>query len=93
MKNRSLQKQLIAQFYHKNIFYLCVAVISSLISGSLNLMLSWLLQQLVDVASGVPGALPVNVLTKLSAGFILLCIAVFLLDYASQPRFIERAMR
>lgn len=93
MKDRSLKRQLVAQFYRKNIFFLCIAIIVALLSGSLNLILSWILQQLIDAASGVPSALPLDVLTKISIGFVLLCVVAFLLDYVSQPRFIERAMR
>lgn len=93
MKNKPLKKQLSAQFYRRNIPVLCVAVFGALVSGSLNLILSWIMQQLIDAASGVPGALAIGTLAKISGGFVLLCVAAFLLDYISQPRFIERAMR
>lgn len=92
MKTKPLKKQLEAQFYHKNIPALCLAVFSSLIGGSLNLIVSWLMMQLIDAASGVPGALPIGTLAMLSGGFVVLCIAVFLLEYISMPRYIERAM-
>ena len=92
MKTKPLKKQLEAQFYHKNIPALCLAVFSSLIGGSLNLIVSWLIMQLIDAASGVPGTLPIGTLAKLSGGFVVLCIAVFLLEYISMPRYIERAM-
>ena len=93
MRNKPLKKQLTAQFYRRNIPLLCIAVFSALVSGSLNLILSWIMQQLIDGASGVPGALPIGTLAKISGAFVLLCVAAFLLDYVSQPRFIERAMR
>ena len=92
MKAKPLKKQLEAQFYHKNIPALCLAVFSSLIGGSLNLIVSWLMMQLIDAASGVPGTLPIGTLAMLSGGFVVLCIAVFLLEYISIPRYIERAM-
>lgn len=93
MRNKPLKKQLTAQFYRRNIPLLCIAVFGALVSGSLNLILSWIMQQLIDAASGVPGALPFGTLAKISGAFVLLCVAAFLLDYVSQPRFIERAMR
>ena len=93
MKNRTLKNKLVAQFYHKNIPVLCVAVFGALVAGSLNLILSWIVQQLIDTASGGLNALPLNILAWISGGFVLLCIVAFLLDYISQPRFIERAMR
>ena len=92
MKTKPLKKQLESQFYHKNIPALCLAVFSSLIGGSLNLIVSWLMMQLIDAASGVPGTLPIGTLAMLSGGFVVLCIAVFLLEYISMPRYIERAM-
>ena len=92
MKTKPLKKQLEAQFYHKNIPALCLAVFSSLIGGSLNLIVSWLIMQLIDAASGVPGTPPIGTLAMLSGGFVVLCIAVFLLEYISMPRYIERAM-
>ena len=92
MKAKPLKKQLEAQFYHKNIPALCLAVFSSLIGGSLNLIVSWLIMQLIDAASGVPGTLPIGTLAKLSGGFVVLCIAVFLLEYISMPLYIESAM-
>lgn len=93
MKNKTLKRQLVAQFYHRNIPFLCIAVFGTLVSGSLNLILSWIVQQLIDTASGGLNALPLNTLAWISGGFVLLCIVAFLLDYISQPRFIERAMR
>ena len=93
MKHKSLKKQLIAQFYHRNIQYLALAVFGALISGTLNLIISWIMQQLIDTASGAPGALPFWMLAKISACLIVLCAALFLLDFVSRPRFMERAMR
>ncbi len=93
MKHKALKKQLVAQFYHRNIPYLALAVFGALISGTLNLIISWIMQQLIDTASGAPGALPFWMLAKISACLIVLCAALFLLDFVSRPRFMERAMR
>ncbi len=92
MKDNSLKKQLLAQFYHKNRFLFCVAVFGSLLSGSLNLILSWTMQQLIDTASGIPGAIPLKVLTPMIAAFLFLCVGAYLVEYASKPGFILRAM-
>lgn len=92
MKNKSLKRQLVARFYHRNIPILCVAVFGALVSGTLNLILSWILQQLIDASSGSPDALPLLTLAEISGGFVLLCVASCMLDYVSQPRFIRRAI-
>lgn len=91
--NRSLEKQLTAQFYSKNRLCFCVGVFSALFSGSMNLILSWITQQLIDTASGVSDALSLQTLVGCSAGLIVLCIGAYLLNYVSQPRFIVRALR
>lgn len=90
---KPLGKQLRAQFFYKNIPIFCLAVFAALAAGSLNLILSWIIQQLMDTAAGKSGALSFRTLLLISAGFVLLCAGLSLLNYASQPRFLERAMR
>lgn len=90
---KPLGKQLRAQFFYKNIPIFCLAVFAALAAGSLNLILSWIIQQLMDTAAGKSGTLSFRTLLLISAGFVLLCAGLSLLNYASQPRFLERAMR
>ena len=90
---KPLGKQLRGQFFYKNIPIFCLAVFAALAAGSLNLILSWVIQQLMDTAAGESGALSFRTLLLISAGFVLLCAGLSLLNYASQPRFLERAMR
>lgn len=90
---KPLEKQLRGQFFYKNIPIFCLAVFAALAAGSLNLILSWIIQQLMDTAAGKSGALSFRTLLLISAGFVLLCAGLSLLNYASQPRFLELAMR
>lgn len=90
---KTLGKRLRGQFFYKNIPIFCLAVFAALAAGSLNLILSWIIQQLMDTAAGESGALSFRTLLLISAGFVLLCAGLSLLNYASQPRFLERAMR
>lgn len=93
MTKNPLRAQLTAQFYRGNLGYLMLALLAALAGGSLNLILSWLMQQLIDAASGVPGTLELGTLARLSCGFLALYVALSLLKYASEPRFLARAMR
>ena len=93
MKHKPLARQLTAQFFRGNIPMFALAVFAALTGGTLNLIVTWLMQQLIDAASGLPGALPLGQLARITGGFILLCAALMLLKYASEPRFIEKAMR
>ena len=93
MKHKPLARQLTAQFFRGNVPMFALAVFAALTGGTLNLIVTWLMQQLIDAASGIPGARPLGQLAQITGGFILLCAALFLLKYASEPRFIEKAMR
>ena len=91
--HKTLEKQLRAQFYRGNRGVFALAVFAALAGGTLNLIVTWLMQQLIDAASGAPGALPLAALAEITVGFVVLCAVLFLLKYASEPRFIARAMR
>ena len=91
--HKTLAKQLRAQFYRGNRGVFALAVFAALAGGTLNLIVTWLMQQLIDAASGAPGALPLAALAEITGGFVVLCAVLFLLKYASEPRFIARAMR
>lgn len=91
--HKTLEKQLRAQFYRENRGVFALAVFAALAGGTLNLIVTWLMQQLIDAASGAPGALPLAALAEITVGFVVLCAVLFLLKYASEPRFIARAMR
>ena len=93
MKRKSLKRELVAQFYRENRAAFIVAVFASLATGTLNLIVSWILQQLIDTASGVSGALSLGTLAIVTGGFILLCAIFQLFCLASEPKFIARAMR
>lgn len=90
---KPLKKELSAQFYRGNRAMLVLAIFAALGKGSLNLILSWVLQQLINAASGLPEALPLPQLAKITVGFVVLCVVLCLLQYVSEPQFIVRAMR
>lgn len=92
MKTKNLKKQLISQFYYKNIPAFTLAIFAAVVGGSLNLILSWIIKQLIDTAAGEANALPLLTLLKISGGFLLLCTLAFLLRYLSFPYYIRRAM-
>ena len=62
--HKTLEKQLRAQFYRGNRGVFALAVFAALAGGTLNLIVTWLMQQLIDAASGAPGALPLAAIAK-----------------------------
>lgn len=68
-------------------------MLAALLASSLNLILSWIMQQLIDAAAGTPGTLRLPSLIWISLGFLAFCAFVSLLGYLAEPRFLARAMR
>ena len=90
--DRALRRPYTAQFYKGNrLTYLAMLLSSALISV-LNLAVAWLIQQIVDAVSGVPGSLGIMTLAALTGGMILLIIPFKALTYFSLPRFVKKAM-
>lgn len=92
-EQRNCRRQFTAQFYKKNKISFCVAALSSLSIGALNLGIAWLMQQMIDTVSGVSGALSLEILAGLTVGLITLIVILKMVSYISLPRFMEKAMR
>lgn len=91
-KEKTLFKQLCGRFFYRNKLTFGLAAFSALFSGFGGLIISWLLKQLIDTASGVPDAKSFETDLILFGGFIVLMAISFTLDYTTRPAFIRRAM-
>ena len=91
-KEKTLFKQLCGRFFYRNKLTFGLAAFSALFSGFGGLIISWLLKQLIDTASGVPDAKSFETDLILFGGFIALMAISFILDYTTRPAFIRRAM-
>ena len=89
----ALRRQYTGQFYRKNHPALGLAVLSLLLVASINLVLAWMIQQMIDTASGQPGAFSLTTLAWFTLCVMLMILALKGLSYVSQPRFIKRAMQ
>lgn len=93
VSDRTTSKLLRKQFYKGNRIAFGVAVFAALFVGTLNLMASWLIQQLVDTISGVEGALDLGILALMTVGLIVAVIVFGLFEYFSKPRFMKKAIQ
>ena len=50
MESRSLERELVSRFYRGNGLNLGIAAVAALAGGTLNIAVSWLMQQLIDTA-------------------------------------------
>lgn len=81
-----------AQFRKGNKMNFWLASIGSLGAAAANLVLAWLLQQIVDVITGGQGRFSLLQLMMLSLVMMLGIIVIAQVDRIFRPRFIERAM-
>ena len=90
-KNGSI-RPFVRQFYRGNGFCIFLAVILSVLMAGLNLALSWILQQTMDLIAGDPRAASFPELLALAGASTVLLVLAFGLAYWSRPRFLSRAM-
>lgn len=90
--DRQTRKQFIRQFYHGNRLAFAAAMIAVVLSAAGNLIISWLLQQVLDAASGTDGALALHTLVLITG---ILIVAVGLTGwmlYCTKPGFVTKAV-
>ena len=94
MKNKlkAEHKKYTAQFYKKNHTTFLIALFSTLLTAALNLWIAWVMQQMIDSVSGVPGSLKLSVLAWCVASVIFAIIVLKGISYYSKPRFMKIAM-
>ena len=80
------------QFYRGTKRFLVIILCQTLLSTAINLLISWLLQQMIDLAAGKETVVTLNSLlwlAALSVGLIFLCYG---LEQVGRPLFISRGM-
>lgn len=82
----------IRQFYRGNYGYLALSVFETVLTTAVNLLISWLLQQVLDLVSGEAIALTLGQLALLSAAAAGLIALTSACSYFSAPRFVAKAM-
>ena len=92
-KRRLRRRTYLSQFYRGNHIAFLAASLSCMLTGALNIGIAWVMQQMIDAVSGVPGSLELPVLALLTAGIVLLILLFKGMNYASMPRFMKKAMQ
>lgn len=82
----------ITAFYQGNRLAFCVALASTVLISAVNLVMSWLLQQIVDAISGWESVYTPVQLVWMTLAVVGLIVAFKALAYVSKPRFIQKAM-
>lgn len=80
------------QFYRGNHGRLVIAMIPTLLITAGNLLISWLLQQILDLVAGVEIGFDFQELIAMAALSAVIVVLGFLFAYVSKPRFIAKGM-
>lgn len=86
------RRELVSTLYHKNkLRFVAIAVYSVLVAAE-NLVVSWLMQQIIDSISGSSEALGLDTILLISPALLVCTVLVEAINYFSHPRFIKKAM-
>ena len=79
------------QFYHKNIGLFLLGMLEMLLTVVMQLVVSWMLQQILDLMGGNSSLTPVQ-LAIVTAALIVGIVLTGLLSYYAKPKFITRGI-
>ncbi len=90
---KTIRKPFVQQFYKGNKMTFLVALAVTIVGAMVNLFLSWLIQQLVDVVTGGGAVEDLVRFLVMTGALIVALIVLTFFEYKSVPRFTTRAMR
>jgi len=80
------------QFYRGNGGYFVLAMIQTVLATAAQLMISWLLQQVIDLITGADIGFTLGEVTYLAVTCLLLMLLAYGFAYISKPKFISKAI-
>ena len=80
------------QFYRGNGIYFFLAMLQTILITAAQLILSWLLQQVIDLIAGRNIGFTLGEITLLAIGGFILHTFAFIFAYFSKPKFIAKAI-
>ena len=92
MNKNPSRKDFTRQFYRGNIPNFIVAMLAIIVVAAVNLLISWLIQEIIDVSSGNSSAFSLAELVMLTFAAVFGIVFSSFLSYISRPRFIAKAM-
>lgn len=87
------RKEFKKQFYKHNRMLFSLAILSTVLIALLNLIISWEMQQIIDISTGMSKGISLPQITLIVASSVVVFIFVMLLQYQTLPRFIKKAMK
>ena len=92
MKRNRLIQPFMRQFYRGNGFRFALAMVQTVLLTGANLMISWLIQQIIDLSTGVDIGFTFAQIVGLTVVGVALEVGAFAFAYVSKPRLIARGI-
>ena len=89
---KSVAADLNRQFFRGNLVSLILGIFQSLVIVAVNLVISWLLQQILDIASGEQVNYTLLQLVYVSLGIVGVIVFAMAINYHAVPKFLAKAM-
>ena len=86
------RRQFTRLFYKNNHLNLALSILSTVLGAGLSLVISWLLQQTIDLATGSGKTLTLIQLALLAVTTLLFCAVDDLIGAFAKPKFLSRAI-
>ncbi|MBR3704822.1 MAG: ABC transporter ATP-binding protein [Oscillospiraceae bacterium] len=80
------------QFYRGNVGYFALMMVQTVLGTAAQLMISWLLQQIIDLITGANTDFTLRELALLAAGCLSLILIAYVTAYLSKPKLIAKAV-
>ena len=90
---KALRKPFIQQFFKGNRISFVLAAIASIMGAFANLILSWEIQQMVDITTGNQSKTALLQMVVFTVVLIAGCVLMDMITYISEPRFYSHAMQ
>lgn len=91
--NKAKRKEFKNQFYKHNKLLFTLAIFATILIALLNLIISWEMQQIIDISTGMSTELSLLQITLIVAFSVVVFIFVMILQFQTLPRFIKKAMK
>ena len=92
MSNRELRRPYVRQFYRNNHINFLLVLFATVLTAWINLVISWMLQQIMDLLAGTGNTLPLVQLLWVGLGLVASIVLVGVIRAFALPRFCTRAM-
>ncbi len=92
MKKNEKLRPYMQQFYKGNGWRFVLAMVQTVLLTAANIMISWLIQQIIDLTTGADIGFSFSEIIMLTAAGLALEVGAYFFAYLSKPRFITRGI-